>query len=78
MFTSLFWKDLAERALSTAAQVLIAVFAADQFSLLNADWAGIGESVGIAVVLVVLKSLVAGQVVSTVSPASLAKDKRGV
>lgn len=78
MFTSLFWKDMGERALATAVQVLIAIVVADKFNWFTADWANIGETIGIAVALVVLKSLAAVLPnVPTISPASLARDKRG-
>lgn len=62
MFTRAFWKDAAERAVSTAAQAAIAVLGADGFDLLNVDAAAVaGVAVGGAV-LSLLKSLVASKV----------------
>jgi hypothetical protein len=78
MFTALFWKDLVERSLSTAAQVLLGIFTADQFDVLSVDWKGVLTAVVTAVVVVVLKAVVAANISGTVSPASLAKDDRGV
>lgn len=78
MWNSLFWKDVVERVVATVAQVLIALLTADGFDLLQADFAAIGVSVLVAAVLVVLKSLVAANLTSTVSPASLAPDERGL
>lgn len=78
MWTSLFWKDVVERIVATVAQVLLAVITADQFNLLNFDVASVLTMVGVAAAGVLLKSLVATQVGKTVSPASLAKDERGI
>ena len=72
MWTAVFWKDVVERLVSTIAQVLIALLTADGFDLLNADFAAIGVSVLVAGILVVLKALVAANMNSSVSPASLA------
>lgn len=79
MWSSLFWKDTFERLVSTVAQVLIALFTADQFDLLNADWKAVASAAGIAAVLVVLKALAANASTNrTVSPASFAHDERGL
>lgn len=76
MFSKLFLKDLSERAVATAAQVLLGIFTAAQFNLLNADWKSILTVVVTAVVVVVLKAFVALKVGSTVSPASLAPNDK--
>jgi len=78
IWTGLFWKDTAERAIFTAVQVLIAVLSVDGLDLLTVDVAGTLTAIGIAVALVVLKAVAANlAVASTVSPASFAKDDRG-
>lgn len=78
MYNAFFWKDVSERVLATVAQVLIAMLTADGFNLLTADFTAMGVAALTAAILVVLKAIVAGQVGSAVSPASLAKDSRGI
>lgn len=78
MYNSLFWKDVLERVIATVAQVLIALFTADGFDLLSADFTAMGVAAVTAAVLVVLKALVAAQTGPSVSPASLARDDRGI
>lgn len=79
IWTSLFWKDTVERVISTVAQVLIAILSVDGLDLLQLDLTAIVSTVAIAGALVVLKALAANAWVGqTVSPASLAKDGRGV
>lgn len=79
IWTSLFWKDVAERVLATVAQVLIALLSVDGLDLVSIDVTATLSTVAIAAVLVVLKSLVANEFVGkTVSPASFAKDDRGI
>lgn len=78
MFTKLFWKDTAERTLATVAQVLITLLTVDGFDLLQADLEAVLASLVVAAVLVVAKCIVAGKATdNSVSPASLATDKRG-
>lgn len=62
MFRLTFWRDAAERAVSTAAQAAIALLGADGFDVMDVDvYDVLGVSVG-ALLLSVLKSLVASQV----------------
>jgi hypothetical protein len=74
MFTTLFWKDTAERVLASAAYGVL--------SLLAADGANVGDSgdpeawlvfVGVPALLSLCKAIVATRVSDSVSPASLAK-----
>ncbi len=66
MFTALFWRDAAERALSTAAQAALALLLVDGGSvyvgLLDVDWAGGASVVGSAALASLLKSLIASRV----------------
>lgn len=76
--SSLFWKDTAERAFFTALQVILGIMTADGFDLVQVDFAAAATAVIVAVLAVVVKSGIATQVSRTVSPASLAKDDRGI
>lgn len=82
MFNSLFWKDAAERAVKTFAQALLAVFlVAPQTSVIGFDWPSALGLAGTAVVISFLTSVVSAGVTkntSTVSPASIAPDDRGL
>lgn len=54
MFTRAYWQDLADRALRTAAQTLVAAWAGGQVNLLDIDWAqSLGLAGGAALVSVV-------------------------
>lgn len=54
-----FWKDAAERAISTAAQSAIALLSVDGLGLLEVDWTVTASAAGLAALLSVLKSLAA-------------------
>jgi len=60
IYTPTFWKDAAERAVSTAAQAAIGVLTAGAVGLVDVDWAATGSIVGLAAAVSILKSLVAG------------------
>jgi len=62
IFTAMFWKDAAERAVATAAQALVAVLGVDGLDWLQIDGRGIAATAAGAAVLSVLKSLVASRV----------------
>jgi hypothetical protein len=59
MFTVLFWRATAERALRTAAQVLAATLGLDTLGLVNADWGDGFSLAGGAAVLAVLTAVAA-------------------
>ena len=71
MFTRLFWKDTTERAIMTAAQTFVALFGADYFNVLEADWTAMLATAAGGGVLAVAKALAAYKKDSNVSPASL-------
>lgn len=67
-------RDTAERAVSTAAEAALALWAADQFtSALSVDWKATAGVAALAGLTAVLKSLAALKANNTISPASLAK-----
>lgn len=59
MFTKMYLKDLAERAISTAAEAAIAAWGIGQISAFDADWKFIGGMALSAGFLSVAKSLYA-------------------
>jgi len=59
IFSALFWRDAAERALSTAAQTAVALLTVDGLGLLDVDWTATASAAGLAALVSVLKSLVA-------------------
>lgn len=75
MWTKTFWKDVSERMVATAFQVIIALIAVDGFSLATVDFAAFATAVGVAVVTVFGKAVIASAGVkeNSVSPASFAR-----
>ena len=59
MFTIKFWKDAAERAIRTAAQALIALWATDVSGVLAVDWVQAGSVSALAALMSVLMSIAA-------------------
>ena len=57
MFTRIFWTEVAERAVKTAAQSAILVFGADQVNALSASWADVGGFAAGGFVLSLLTSI---------------------
>lgn len=82
MFSKLFWKDAAERAIKTFVQSLLAVIgAAGVTSVVAFDWPTLLLTAATAALISLLTSVasvVATNDVPTVSPASVAKDDRGI
>lgn len=59
MFTIKFWKDAAERAIRTAAQALLALWATDVTGVLAVDWVQAGSVAGLAALTSILMSIIA-------------------
>jgi hypothetical protein len=55
-----FWGDAIERCISAGAASALATLGAGQLGLLDADWGTTGSLAGMAAILSLLKSLVAG------------------
>jgi hypothetical protein len=60
LLTGAFWADAAERGIRTAAEVALATLGANQIGILDADWGTAGSLAGMAAVLSLLASVVAG------------------
>lgn len=82
MFTSLFWKDAAERVVVTFIEAVLALFlVAPQTSVLAFDWPSalaVGATAAAISLAKALVAAVATKNTATVSPASLAPDGRGI
>lgn len=82
MFSKLFLKDAAERFVKTFAQALLALFVvAPQTPILAFDWPSALGLAATAAVISFLTSVVSAGVTNnttTVSPASVAPDDRGI
>jgi len=61
IFTPAFWRDAAERAISTAAQTAVALLSVDGLGLLDVDWTATASAAGLAALVSVLKSIVASR-----------------
>jgi hypothetical protein len=59
MFTIKFWKDAAERAIRTAAQALLALWATDVTGVLAVDWVQAGSVAALAALTSILMSIIA-------------------
>jgi hypothetical protein len=59
MFTIKFWKDAGERAIRTAAQALLALWATDISGVLAVDWLQAGSVAALAALTSILMSIVA-------------------
>lgn len=72
MFTTLFWKSAAERAIKTVAQALIAVLAATTFDWFTADWQAIAGTAATAGVLSLLSSIASAGIADKGTPSIIA------
>ena len=59
MYTITFWKDAAERAIRTAAQALLALWATDVSGVLDVDWVQAGSVSALAALMSLLMSVAA-------------------
>ena len=59
MYTLTFWKDAAERAIRTAAQALLALWATDVSGVLAVDWVQAGSVAALAALMSLLMSVAA-------------------
>ena len=59
MYTITFWKDAAERAIRTAAQALLALWATDVSGVLAVDWVQAGSLSALAALMSLLMSVAA-------------------
>ena len=60
MWTVSFWKQVAERAVKSAAQVAVAMLSVDGLGILDVNWAAVGSVAGLAAVVSVLTSMASG------------------
>jgi hypothetical protein len=58
VFTVKFWKDAGERAIRTAAQALLALWATDISGVLEVDWVQAASVAGLAAITSALMSIV--------------------
>lgn len=71
MFTKRFWRETAERAVKSAAQALLGMWALDGFNVLQADWPLAAGVAGGGAVLSVLTSLVTSGIGPKDSPSAV-------
>lgn len=74
MFTSVWWKDTLERAVSTLAQVFLGILTAEKGDLNNVFTQQNLIILGVAFASVFLKAMAASGKTDTISPASLVKE----
>lgn len=67
MWSLRFWKDAAERAVRTAAQALLALWATSVSGILDVDWPQAASVAGLAALTSVLMSLVGSGIGDTES-----------
>ncbi|WP_062435012.1 holin [Herbidospora daliensis] len=60
LVSGLFWVDAVERTVGAAASASLALLTANGLGVLDVDWGAIGSVAGMAAIVSLLKSLVAG------------------
>lgn len=65
IWTSAFWKAVAERAISTVAQVAVGMLTATTVPGTSTPWQALGVAIAVAALLSVLKSLIVNQATGT-------------
>jgi len=74
MWTSIFWRQTAERAVKTAAQAGAAFFVVGSTGVADVDWATVGGVAGAAAVASVLTSLASAPFGPADSPSLVVED----
>jgi len=74
MWTSIFWRQTAERAVKTAAQAGAAFFVVGSTGVADVDWATVGGVAGAAAVASVLTSLASAPFGQPDSPSLVVED----
>jgi hypothetical protein len=73
VFSKNFWKQAAERAVKSAAQSLLGLWALDGFNVLHADFALAGGVAGGAALLSLLTSMVTSGIGEADDPSAVAR-----
>ena len=75
MWTWVFWKQVVERAVKTAAQAAVAFFVIGTTSALDVDWVTVGGIAGAAAIASVLTSLASAPFGPAESPSIVKVDQ---
>ncbi|MGW3346808.1 holin [Nonomuraea rubra] len=62
IWTGTFWKDTSERVIGAASVSALSLLSADGLGLLAVDWPAVGGVAGLAALVSLLKSIVAGTI----------------
>jgi hypothetical protein len=73
MWTAKFWRETAERAVKSAAQAVVGIWAMDGFNIVNADFGLAAGVAGGAAALSVLTSILTAGVGEANSPSAVEK-----
>lgn len=76
MFSRIFWRDAAERAITTAAQGALLALGGDLLDVLQADWRVVGGAAASGALLALLKAVIAARTVGSPHSASLDPEAR--
>lgn len=75
MWSLKFWKQTAERALRTAAQVALSFWVVGETGVLDVDWVQLGSVTGLAALASVLMSIVGSGLNDAENPSMVRLDK---